>query len=420
MKTRLASIRAVVLDVDGVLTDGQLHYGEAGEALKTFDVKDGMGIRELQRAGIEVAVISGRQCAALEARLGELQITHAALGVSDKATALKAFLKKVGVAADDVVCVGDDLPDLPMLKLSGIAACPADAHKSVRSQVDWVTHATGGCGAVREISDAIVAAARQSRVPFRVIIPSRYDSVRLPGKPLREIHGRPMIAHVWDRAIESGATDVVVATDDVRIATCVKGFGGQVVMTSPAHASGSDRIAEVVRSSHFDPDDIVVNLQGDEPAMPPECITSVAQQLAARPWFPISTLATPIAEKDVLFDANAVKVVLDESKPNGGRALYFSRAPIPWDRDHFAGGEPLELHPESRYLRHLGIYGYRAHALLTLADAAPTASEKSERLEQLRALALNLDIHVAIVKKAPPDGVDTESDLERIAQLMTS
>lgn len=252
---------------------------------------------------------------------------------------------------------------------------------------------------------------------FRVVIPSRYGASRLPGKPLRQIAGRPMIEHVVRRGRESGAASVVVATDDERIEKAVQSFGGEAWMTSPDHASGTDRLAEVAARAGWSDDTVVVNLQGDEPCMPATAIRRVAALLDERPEAGVATCATPIREPAELFDPSVVKVVVDD----GGLARWFSRAPIPWVRDRFAPGVvPTELPAGVPFLRHLGLYAYRVGVLRRLCAAPPHAHERAESLEQLRALCLGIEIAVAILAEAPGPGVDTEADLARAEAVLAA
>jgi 3-deoxy-manno-octulosonate cytidylyltransferase (CMP-KDO synthetase) len=246
---------------------------------------------------------------------------------------------------------------------------------------------------------------------FRVVIPARYGSTRLPGKPLRLIAGRPLIEHVHARAVRSGASEVLVATDDERIAAACRGFGAVVALTDVAHASGTDRLAEVARTRGWPAGDIVVNVQGDEPLLPPASVAQVAALLAAEPAASITTLATPITSQHEFHDSNVVKVVRD----GRGYALYFSRAPIPWPRDTTAPGQPAAF---AAALRHVGLYAYRVGALARLAALPPGALEVMERLEQLRALENGLGIAVAIAAEVPGPGVDTEADLAAVARLL--
>jgi len=248
---------------------------------------------------------------------------------------------------------------------------------------------------------------------FKVVIPARYGSTRLPGKPLRPLAGRPMVEHVHRRARESGAAQVVIATDDARIEAAARAFGAEVVLTSPDHPSGTDRLAEVVERLGWADDSIVVNVQGDEPLMPPTLIRQVADNLAAHPEAAIATLGTPIEDATEFFDPNAVKVVADRQ----GLALYFSRAPIPWDRDGFARSRE-RLPPAIPHRRHLGLYAYRAAFLRAYRDLEPAPLERSEMLEQLRALWHGYRIHVADAVVRPGPGVDVEADAQRVEALL--
>ncbi len=247
---------------------------------------------------------------------------------------------------------------------------------------------------------------------FHVIIPARYASQRLPGKPLLDIAGKPMIQHVHERAVESGAATVTVATDDVRIAKAVQGFGGTACLTAEHHRSGTERLAETASLLGLGEDDIVVNLQGDEPAMPPELLTQVAENLQAHPHGVMATLCTPIATIAELFDPNVVKVVTDRD----GFALYFSRAAIPWDREEFSTGTD-RLPQHTAYLRHLGIYAYRVGYLQKYVEMPGCPLEHAESLEQLRVLWNGGRIHVAQAVALPPaPGVDTEEHLEAVTR----
>lgn len=246
---------------------------------------------------------------------------------------------------------------------------------------------------------------------FRVLVPSRLASQRLPGKPLLPVAGRPLVLRVWDVAVRSEATEVLVATDDERIASVVRGAGGRVVLTSPEHATGTDRLAEVADLERYDDDDIVVNLQGDEPFVPPALLGTLARALAENPACGIATVATPIRTTEELFESSVVKTVLDAS----GRALYFSRAPIPFVRGRFDSTESrVEGLPQGvPFLRHLGLYAYRVRTLRVLRATAPSLAERAESLEQLRAMHVGIGIHVVVIDQSPERGVDTPDDLER-------
>ena len=247
-----------------------------------------------------------------------------------------------------------------------------------------------------------------SAIPdFVVAIPARYASTRLPGKPLRPIVGEPMIVHVARRAREAGAAEVVVATDDARIAEALAPLGVAVCMTSDAHTSGTDRLAECASRRGWGDDRIVVNLQGDEPLAPPTAIRAVVSQLA-HSGAELATLATPITHSAELFDPNCVKVVRDAHEC----ALYFSRAPIPWHRDAFARDRVVL--PPGSWLRHIGLYAYRVAQLRAFAAMAPSTLEQVESLEQLRVLEAGWKIAVAVTPEPFPAGVDTEDDLRRV------
>lgn len=249
---------------------------------------------------------------------------------------------------------------------------------------------------------------------FYVVIPARYASTRLPAKPLKEIAGKPMIQHVYARACESEAAKVVIATDDARIETVARGFGATVCMTSTAHSSGTDRLQEVAAQLALAPGDIIVNVQGDEPLIPPAVINQVAKNLAANTFASVATLSEPIHNLEDFRNPNIVKVVADQR----GNALYFSRAPIPWPRDYFAQANVSALPADFPAQRHIGIYAYRV-ALLDRFITWPQATlEKIESLEQLRVLANGEAIHIAEACAQVPGGVDTEADLLRIKALL--
>ncbi len=244
---------------------------------------------------------------------------------------------------------------------------------------------------------------------FSVIIPARYASSRLPGKPLLTIADKPMILHVVERAQESGASRVIVATDDERIAAVVRDAGADACMTRADHESGTDRLEEVCRQRALSDDAIVVNLQGDEPLMPAAVIDTLVERLVAAD-VEMATLAEPITDPADAFDPNIVKVVCDRD----GSALYFSRAPIPFARDEYLHGQPDALPQGLPVRRHLGIYAYRARLLKRFVRWAVEPLETAEKLEQLRALAHGVRIHVADAPCAIPGGVDTPDDLARV------
>jgi 3-deoxy-manno-octulosonate cytidylyltransferase (CMP-KDO synthetase) len=242
---------------------------------------------------------------------------------------------------------------------------------------------------------------------FHVIIPARFGSVRLPGKPLAMIGERPLIQWVWQSAVASGAASVLIATDDERIRAAATRFGADCLMTSAHHTSGTDRIAEVVRAGGFAANDIVVNLQGDEPCMPAEVISSVARAVLDVALCDMATAVAPMESLREFLDPNCVKAL----RAGNGRALYFSRAPVPWPRDSVVGGEPVSF---AGAWRHIGIYAYRVRSLLQFAAWPPTPLETTEKLEQLRALEHGMHIHLVTLAHSPQAGVDTPEDLERV------
>lgn len=243
---------------------------------------------------------------------------------------------------------------------------------------------------------------------FTVVIPARFGSQRLPGKPLIDLAGKSMIERVYVQASLSHASRVVVATDDQRIADAVSGFGGEYCMTRDNHVSGTDRVQEVASKLKLTPEQTVVNVQGDEPLIPPEVIDQVAEMLD-QSNAPMTTLSEPIETTEDLMDPNIVKVVTDEN----GNALYFSRAPIPWDRDR-SDDTPTSA------MRHIGIYGYRVSLLNEFVSWQTGQLEQIEKLEQLRMMERGIRINVAKSVKTIPPGIDTASDLERTLAVLKS
>ena len=250
---------------------------------------------------------------------------------------------------------------------------------------------------------------------FKVVIPARHASTRLPGKPLLDIAGKPMVVWVAQRAAASGADEVIIATDHAEILSVVEQHGYRAVMTRSDHVSGTDRIAEVAARLGWTDDTIVVNVQGDEPLIAPELIHEVADNLQLHPQAHIATASHPIHDRETLFNPNAVKVVTDMA----GYALYFSRAPIPYARDVFADGLRQGALPgEIKANRHIGIYAYRGSFLRAYAQLAVSPVEQLESLEQLRAMWHGYRISVAETVHAPAAGVDTAEDLQRVRALL--
>lgn len=247
---------------------------------------------------------------------------------------------------------------------------------------------------------------------FIAVVPARMASTRLPGKMLADIAGLPMVVHTARRAQASNAQAVYIATDDEQIYEVVTKHGYQALMTDSNHPSGTDRLAEVAQQLNLSDDTIVVNVQGDEPLIEPSFINQVAACLAASPEAAIATAAFPIESIDKLLNPNVVKVVMNQS----GEALYFSRAPIPWDREAF-NQEPKELSMVMRAYHHIGLYAYRAHFLKTYPQLPQSPLEQLESLEQLRALEHGYKIQVLITESAPVAGVDSQEDLERVRRF---
>jgi 3-deoxy-manno-octulosonate cytidylyltransferase (CMP-KDO synthetase) len=246
---------------------------------------------------------------------------------------------------------------------------------------------------------------------FTVIIPARYGSSRFPGKVLVDIKGKPMVQHVYERALESGATRVIVATDDARVAKSVSDFGGTYCMTASHHQSGTERLAEVVDVEGLLSHEIVVNVQGDEPFIPAENIQQVAENLHHHREAEMATLAVKITDVEEAFNPNAVKVVTDKL----GYALYFTRATIPYDRSRFLDSDDIDEIGDY-YLRHIGIYAYRAGFIKQYINMSPSGLEQIESLEQLRVLWHGEKIHVDQALKRPPTGIDTPEDLDNLLQ----
>lgn len=256
--------------------------------------------------------------------------------------------------------------------------------------------------------------SQYSRTMFNIIIPARYASQRLPGKPLRDIMGKPMIQHVYERACESGAREVVIATDDQRVADTAESFGAISCMTSAQHRSGTDRIAEVIELRGYADDEIIVNVQGDEPIIPATLLTMAADQ-CKNSRADMVTAAEHIRHSDDIFNPNVVKVVIDDA----GYALYFSRAPIPWDRSRFSDrASPLVL-TDTVYRRHIGLYAYRAGFVKDYVSWPAGKLESLELLEQLRALEQGKKILVFDTPCDPGFGVDTQEDLIKVIELLS-
>lgn len=247
--------------------------------------------------------------------------------------------------------------------------------------------------------------------PFKIVIPARYASTRLPGKPLLDLNGKPMIEHVYQCALKAGAGQVVIATDDERIVDAATKISAEVCLTSADHQSGTDRLAEVCQQYQWQDDEIVVNLQGDEPLTPADILQQVAHNLDAHPEAGMATLSTPITETEDVFDPNIVKVISNHNN----MAMYFSRAAIPFYRD---ADSVLSEQQLSVYQRHLGIYAYRVSFLKNYSNLPVCELENIEKLEQLRALFHGVSIHVEEAGSLPGPGIDTPEDIRKVCQLL--
>ena len=248
---------------------------------------------------------------------------------------------------------------------------------------------------------------------YKIVIPARYGSSRLPGKPLINLAGKPMIQHVYERALATGVSDIVIATDDERIRAVAAGFGAEVVMTSPDHENGTERIAEVARVKGWGDDAVIVNLQGDEPLIPQSLIELTAKGLIDHPQAGMSSVCTPLQHDEDAFNPNVVKVVLDREQ----FAMYFSRASIPWDRDTYKVSTE-KMTSKMPVFRHIGMYGYRVSFLRQYTSMEPCVLETTESLEQLRALWYGVKIHMSVIAEAPGHGVDTDADVARVEALL--
>jgi 3-deoxy-manno-octulosonate cytidylyltransferase (CMP-KDO synthetase) len=248
---------------------------------------------------------------------------------------------------------------------------------------------------------------------FHVIIPARYNSTRFPGKALEEINGKPILQHVYDRAIQSGAISVTVATDDERIAKAANEFGAKVCMTSPEHVSGTDRVAEAAMQGSFEDNEIIVNVQGDEPLIPPKAIYQVASNLEEHDNIKVATLCEAIHNAEDLVNPNIVKVVINQRN----HAVYFSRAPIPWNRDKFPLDKDNSVN--GTYYRHRGIYAFRVGFLIEFVEWRECPLEAIEKLEQLRTIWHGGRIHVELSKEKIPQDINTKEDLVAVKKLFS-
>jgi 3-deoxy-manno-octulosonate cytidylyltransferase (CMP-KDO synthetase) len=398
----LRNIKLLILDVDGVLTDGGIYFGRGNQILRRFHVQDGQGIKSLQEKGIEVAIITGHHSEAVAQRSQQLDIKHVYQEVSDKNDVLEKLIQKLNIHMEEVAYLGDDLADLPVLKQVGFPIAVKNAVAEVKDIALYITKKTGGDGAVREVCDLVLKARNDDVLKAIGLIPVRYGSTRFPGKPLAEINGWPMVYHVYQQAQHARLLDeVIVATDDRRIVNVCEELGCKVSLTSHQHCSGTDRVAEIAEGIDAD---IIVNIQGDEPLIPTDLIDNVIQEFSRRPQADIVTARTEISHQDDIFNPNIVKVISSSE----GKAIYFSRSVIPYSRgkDH-----------STKYYQHLGIYGYRRDALLHYTNLPRSPLEKAESLEQLRALENGFIIYV-VDTDYKSIGVDTPSDIALVEKAI--
>lgn len=382
----------VFSDVDGVLTDSKINISESGELFKSFNVKDGLGIvRWVQKENQHFVIVTSRESKAVTKRALELGIEEVYQNVDDKERKIREIASRLGVDLEDTAYIGDDLTDIEALRVAGTACCPANAVQKVKAECEYVSSNSGGEAAVRDILNHL---SKTSGTAVGVI-PARYGSTRLPGKPLVDIDGKPMIQHVYERADEAELLDdVIVATDDERIEKTIESFGGSAMMTSPDHSTGTDRVAEVARNVSSD---LIINIQGDEPLIDPDIIDDVVRSL--REYQPgVATPISTISQESLLDDKNTIKVVID----NDGRALYFSRSKVPF------GGQTGEVY------KHIGLYGFEKGLLLDYVEMN-SKLEAIEDLEQLRLLENGYEIQTVQTNYDSKE-VNIESDIQVVEQ----
>ena len=377
----------VFSDVDGVLTDSKINIGQNGEVFKSFDVKDGYGIVQWrEQNGHDFVIVTSRESQAVANRASELGVDEVHQGVENKKQKVEEIAPRLGFDLADTVYIGDDLTDLQAMKAVGTACCPADAAQEVKNECSYVSQYNGGDGAVRDILNHLETASQTALG----VIPARYGSTRLPGKPLVELAGKPMIQHVYERASDASLLDdLIVATDDERIVEAVEAVGGTAMMTDVDHPTGTDRVAEVAANVGAD---FTINIQGDEPLIDPDVIDAIVTAL--RENAPkVATPISPIDDDSLLDDENTVKVVTDTD----GKALYFSRSKIP------SGGETGTTY------KHIGLYGFETELLLDYIDMESNL-ESAEDLEQLRLLENGYEIQTVETDYDSKE-VNVESDI---------
>jgi len=382
----------VFADVDGTLTDSKLHIGQDEEVFKSFNVKDGYGIvKWREKDDQEFVIITSRESAAVANRASELGVQEVHQGVEDKKQLVEEITAQLGYGLEETVYIGDDLTDLQAMQTVGMACCPADAAQDVKGDCSYVSQYDGGNGAVRDVLNHLETASRKALG----VIPARYGSTRLPGKPLVDLAGKPMIRHVYERASEASLLDnLIVATDDDRIADAVESIGGDAMMTDSDHETGTDRVAEVAARVGAE---FTINIQGDEPLIDPDVIDAIVRAL--RENVPnVATPISPIKDESLLDNENTVKVVTDVD----GKALYFSRSRIP------SGGETA--------YKHIGLYGFETELLLDYVDME-SELEEAEDLEQLRLLENGYPVQTVQTEYDSKE-VNVESDIPVVEEAL--
>jgi 3-deoxy-D-manno-octulosonate cytidylyltransferase len=376
-----------------VLTDGRINVGPDGELFKSFDVTDGLGIAHWTDSGGEFAIITGRRSDIVEHRAGELGIEEVFQGISDKWGIIQDIVDDRPFGPEEVAYIGDDISDIEALEGVGRSCCPADAISAVQTECDYVSGFEGGRGAVRDILTHL----KKEDQTVLGVIPARYGSTRLPGKPLIDLCGKPMVQHVYERAMQATTLDeVIVATDDDRIVESIESVGGKAMLTSSDHPTGTDRVAEIARQEDYD---VTVNIQGDEPLIEPGVIDATVN--AVKHHDPsVATPISPVNAEFELEDENTVKVVTNED----GRALYFSRSRIP------SGGTIKDTE------KHIGLYAFETGLLLRYVDMESTLEAK-EDLEQLRLLENGYEIQTASVDYDAKE-VNIEDDVQTVERIM--
>jgi 3-deoxy-D-manno-octulosonate cytidylyltransferase len=377
----------VFSDVDGVLTDSKINIGGDGELFKSFDVKDGYGIVQWRKQDDHhFVIVTSRESQAVVNRASELGVEEVHQGVENKKRQIEEISSRLGFDLGETAYIGDDLTDLQAMKTAGTACCPADAAQEIKGECSYVSQYNGGNGAVRDILNYLETTSQTTLG----VIPARYGSTRLPGKPLVELAGKPMIQHVYERASDATLLDdLIVATDDERVVEAVEAVGGTAMMTDVDHPTGTDRVAEVVASVGAD---FTLNIQGDEPLIDSDVIDAVVKALRGNSP-KVATPISPIEDESLLDDENTVKVVTDID----GRALYFSRSKIPF------GGK------KGTTYKHIGLYGFETELLFDYIDME-SALESIEDLEQLRLLENGFEIQTVETDYDSKE-VNVESDI---------